>query len=59
MSRCPNRWKALPFGPRCCLKRGHDGPCLYKCCAADCPGYPYPASERAHPCGNGKETTDN
>jgi len=53
VARCYMHWNALPIGPKCCLERGHEGPHLYKCCDPNCPGYPYPASVRAHPCPDG------
>lgn len=35
---------------RCCRDLGHDGPHHYRCCAEDCPGYPWLASQHRHPC---------
>lgn len=45
---CPNQGQNP--GARCALEPDHDGECSFKCCTAGCPGLPYPASLRAHPC---------
>lgn len=43
------------LGDMTCEICGHDdcdcdlNPALYKCCCKRCPGYPFKASERAHP----------
>lgn len=41
-------------GAQCCLARGHQGVCRYKCADPDCPGLTYPASRTPHPKDCGK-----
>lgn len=39
-------------GPRCCVETpdgAHDGPHLFRCAGALCPGLIWPASVMAHP----------
>lgn len=49
LPRCPNQ--GTTPGPICCLPFRHGGMCRFKCCEPSCPGLPFPASERSHPCG--------
>ena len=43
--QCNHRWR---LGAKCCLPNGHEGEHLYKCSHPECPGLPYPASEKPH-----------
>lgn len=45
---CPNQGQNP--GGRCALEPDHEGPCSFRCAAPGCPGLPYPASLRRHPC---------
>jgi hypothetical protein len=52
IERCPFM-SYVDTGAQCCLPRGHEGVCRYKCADPDCPGLTYPASRTPHPknCG--------
>lgn len=45
--RCPVKYGSTRA--QCCLQDGHPGCHLYKCSSDACTGYPFPASELAHP----------
>ena len=51
----PDRCAYVSGAVRCVETDGHQGPHMYRCAAERCPGYPWKASNTAHPadtCGH-------
>lgn len=46
--RCEGRWR-YDSSVQCCLQKGHEDPCRYKCSGPSCPGLIWPASVIPHP----------